>query len=175
MLKVDARGFVLFATLMMLVVISMLVLSLSRMLLLSLKADTAWQLQQEKIHHVEDMALQLLGREKNAACTVYQLTPNDVIARLTEGQGCAVEAHQQRFRYLVDDLGAFSCLQMLVAKERYSSHHGLITVLLEASRPLILQLRYAKPAKLLPCPLVKIRWISQGILSWRYLDNKDKQ
>lgn len=162
---------VLLTTIVMIVVLSLLVLSLMQAVFLHLKICNQIAKRHEDFYLLEAVANQLSLVKIDANCMTTTKDPNQVVEQLQHNRGCSFIENGHYFSYLINDLGVIPCLHIMSENESYSSHHWLLTVAAGALKQEILQLRIAKPVKIMTCKVTQIRHINRGIISWRYLPN----
>lgn len=160
-------GIVLLTTMIMMSLLSVLMLSLMQSVLLYAKVSNQIVLTHKLFYQLEAAAQALISSSAPPDCILTGEDPNHIIDLLLHQKGCYFVHNEQSYSYLIDDLGLYPCLRMLYKSHTYSSHHWLITIVsLPLSR--VLQLRIAKPAKMITCDL-KEHYINNEVLSWRYL------
>jgi hypothetical protein len=189
------KGIVLFTTILMLAMITVLILSLIQAVFLYAKASNHVADQHEIFYQLESTAHQLstiILSGKNEACTVKGKNSDKIIELLKLHKGCQLETtlspspfderqqvgvavgreqlrqvnNHYLFEYLIDDLGAYPCLQIDLNHRLNSSHHYLLTVAIhQSSRLEWIQLRIAKGIDPLHCD-EETKLIHEGILSW---------
>ena len=103
-------------------------------------------------------------------CTVQGKNPNQLIQMLLNHRGCIRVDGTRRFAYVIEDLGLFPCLQVMVDATGQGSHHWLVTIAALESPQMVLQMRIAKPEATLICKLLPVNQIPSGIVSWRRLE-----
>lgn len=163
-------GFVLFTTILMLAMLTLLVLSLMQAMLLYVKAGHELTVRHQTFYQLETAAKvirlsQLANQE--APCTVEEKPFHSIIESLSK-RGCEKVIHSHVYLYLFEDLGVFPCLHMVRKHHTFSSHHWRLTVIPKKQPSEVLQLRITSKANLQACDgnVVDIR---QGMVSWRYL------
>ena len=161
------QGMVLLTTIIMMAIMTLLSLSLMQSTLLSMKVCHQVFTNQDELHQLEAIAYRLAARTVASNCLMKEVNPNEMI-QIVLHEGCVLKERGSEYTYLVDDLGVFTCLQRILGKNRYSTHHWIITVAKKNTIPVILQLRIAKPVQLLPCD-GEVRRLRGPVLSWRYL------
>lgn len=171
------KGFILIFTLCITALISLLVLSSMKNLMLYQRATTKREMEHRDFYQLEGIARQLIHASKTRLepCSYHQDQANHSIMQLIEKQGCQLTIQKRIYWYLVEDLGIYPCLMIVSAKSLYSSHHFRFTVLTPATpehKASLVQLRVLKLAKLQQCS-ESISYVNPGISSWRYLPNID--
>ena len=165
-------GVVLLTTIIMIVVITMLVLTLMHSVFLYFKISNQVVRRHEILYQLEAVAHKLAAANNELTpsdCILTETDPNQMIDMLLHNNGCSLTDTNRQYYYLLDDLGLYPCLQILLGNKVYSSHHWLISVATPPPQQTILQLRVAKPFREMACDLFEERRISNGVISWRYL------
>jgi hypothetical protein len=167
------KGMVLFTSMVMLAILSMLILSLMQAIFLYIKASSQLANQHQAFYQLEAVAAQLQlsnFSELDTQCMVQEKNPNEVIDRLKHHHGCKQIEGEKSYRYLISDLGDYPCLQVESEGNRLGSHHWLITVENQEAPFELLQLRMANPINSIQCegtPTV----INAGVVSWRHFNS----
>ncbi len=165
------KGLVLFTTMMLTSILTLLVLSLIQAVFLYVKASQQFIHRHQAFYQLEAVANQLrLSNllDEDFDCFVEGKNPNEVIELLKRHQGCKKMVGKQSYYYLFEDLGEQACFLIESNHNLFSSHHWLLSVVSMESPIEVLQLRFAKSMSLMPCSDHE-RIISAGILSWRHL------
>ena len=165
-MKGGQNGTVLFFTLIMLSILSMIVLTQLEMLLMHHQAMN----QIKKTHHqrlaLETLAQKLLALPANkwsASCMAAgEQDPNQVIKKLTHNKGCV----QESFHFLMEALGTFPCIQSVQNHMPYSTQHWRITIM-EPLEKMAIQIRFASLINYAYCQSGEITLVEPGIMSWR--------
>jgi hypothetical protein len=157
---------ILLTTIVMIIVLTMLVLTLMQAVFLYIKVSNQVVSKHEALYQLEAVAHKLIMLKNDPNCIITEGDPNQMIDLLQHNRGCSFDDNQRHYRYVVDDLGLFPCLQIVSGKKKYSTHHWLITVAAVGGQD-ILQLRIAKQARELTCNFLEERQIHQGVISWR--------
>ena len=153
----------------MIVILTTLVLTLMQAVFLYIKISNQEATKHEALYQLEAVAHRLIRAENDPNCVVTEESPNQIVDLLLHNQGCSFNDNNRQYYYMIDDLGLYPCLQIVVGKKIYSSHHWLISAATAPPQQSILQLRIAKPARAIICDLVEARQINRGVISWRYL------
>lgn len=156
-------GIVLLTTMMMLVIVTLLVLSLMQGVFLYIKSSHQIMRHHEVFRQMESMATKL--NLTRAACVVQDKNPNQLIDMLEANQGCITG--DGAYQYIVDDLGLYPCLQLVVDGVVQGSHHWLVTLAGMKPPKLVLQLRMVEPSDASTCELGMANQIHSGVISWR--------
>jgi hypothetical protein len=164
-MKKRMHGVVLLTTMMMLVILTMLVLTTMESVFLYVKSAHQIKSSHEIFQQMEEMASSMALT--NPLCLVQEKNPNQLPELLFAGQGCFMENGQHQFRYIIEDLGAYPCLQVTVNDHLQGSQHWRITLASMQSPRIALQLRYARPVATGKCKLPVAHRISPGVVSWR--------
>ncbi len=162
-------GFVLVTTMMMLAVLTLLILSVMQGGLLYIKSGNQIVMNHRLFYQMERIANRL--DLTTTHCMVQGKNPNQLIQMLLNHQGCIHADGSHRFAYVIEDLGLFPCLQVMVDEAGQGSHHWLVTIVALEPPQMVLQMRIAKPEATLICSLLPVNQISSGIVSWRKLGN----
>ncbi|WP_157698228.1 hypothetical protein [Legionella clemsonensis] len=158
------------ATMLVLSLLSLLILSGLQTIFLYYQSSNQRAAKKEAFYDLEFYAQQLLS--KQLAGKKYCLVPGqeaNKIIQLVKAKGCSFRTNRQTYRYLLEELEPFPCLQTFKNKRRYSTKHWRITLLTKAPNKMFLQIRIARAVPLITCPLNRINYIPLGVLSWRYL------
>lgn len=165
------NGIVLFTTILMLAMITVLILSLMQAVFLYAKASNHLAHRHEIFYQLESAAHQLSALNllsSDDACMLKGEAPDKIVNLLKFHKGCQINMNHHVFEYLIDDLGVFPCLQIDSNHHLDSSHHYLLTVAIHQLPQLEwIQLRIAKRIAPLPCD-EETRLIHEGILSWAH-------
>lgn len=163
------KGVVLFITMAILLILTLLVLSLMQAILLYVKASNQLKQRHQAFYQLEAVTNQLDALSiEDRRCRVSEQDPNEVIELLQRQHGCTKVVGKQSYRYMVDDLGVYSCLQIKSGTLLQSSHHWLLSVATEGAIFEVLQLRIVRGVDLAPCDGHR-QIISGGVVSWRHL------
>lgn len=164
------QGLILFNTLMMISVLSLIVLSQMQLIFVQLKATNLVLFRHQSFQRLENEAnrLVLAGRKEwPQECLISEANPNAIIERLKGKKGCTVFNDDQHYKFLVEDLGFFPCLQTIHNFMLYSTRHWRLTITAVMEKPITLQLRIARAAEYMPCVSNQTISINTGIISWR--------
>jgi len=166
------QGTVLLTTIIIVSILAILILSMMQAVFLYLKASGHVVVHQQEFYQLEAAAQKIAAFDKPLAhCVVQKINPNDIMSQLLSDKGCVLMVGDQRYQYLIDDLGEYPCLNIAYDKRIYGSHHWLISI--ATSESAILQIRLVKRAETPRCKQVEEREVHEGISSWRYLsDNR---
>lgn len=163
------KGIVLFMTMITLSIVTLLILSLMQATLLYVKASNQLIQRHHAFYQLEAAANQLgVFSIRDSRCMVSDKDPNEVVELLQRQHGCTTVVEQQSYRYLVEDLGVYSCLRIKSGRRLQSSHHWLLSVTTGGPTFELLQLRIARKVDLAPCDGRSII-INEGVVSWRHL------
>ncbi len=159
------RGVVLFSTLLMIAVISLLVLSLMQAVLLYMKTCNQLIHQHDVLHEMESVIQRLdLARSD---CVVHQKTPNELIDQMVAHQGCTHTEKDRVYTYIIGDLGPYPCLPIETPNGLQGSRHWLITIATASLPNTLLQVRLSMPEKTQACLRSAPHPIHAGVLSFR--------
>jgi hypothetical protein len=165
------RGIVLFFTLMILSVLSMLILFEMQSVFLYYQSINQFIKKKESFYHLELQAKQLALKnwQRGDKCVVGPQDSNEII-KLLLSKGCSYKSKKILYTYLVEDLGDYPCLQTIINKERFATRHFQVSIVSKEEGSALLQLRFAELAfASLPCTSKLTIEVPQGILSWRYV------
>jgi len=163
------RGMVLPITITMIIILTLIVLSLMQAVFLYLKASNNQIANHKNLYELEALANQLIDLNAKPECIVNEQNPNILASLLLQNHGCLFKYNKKNYYYIIADLGIYSCLQIKILENIYSSHHWLISVIPEPPKQHLLQLRVAKPYTLSECLLDEAKMISSGIISWKFI------
>ena len=169
-----SSGMVLFTSMVMLAVLSMLILSLMQAIFLYIKASSQLANRHQTFYQLEAVANQLrlstLSEVSDSRCVVQEKSPNEVIDKLNHHLGCERIEGTKSYVYLITDLGEYPCLQVESAGIFLGSHHWLITIANQEVPNEVLQLRTANPVHSTQCEGTSTV-IHAGIVSWRHFNS----
>lgn len=154
----------------MLAMTTFLVTALLQYLLLSAKISNRFIAKQTNFYHLEFLAKTILYDFENMAkprCIELNHAPEQSFERILK-KGCRITYDQRSFFYLVTELGEYPSLRILSQNKSYQSHHWLIS--LSDQRLQGLQLRIARRSEENNDPIPDIRYIKEGIVSWRRIN-----
>lgn len=158
-----SRGFVLLLSLMMIFVISILACTCLQQVLLLQKTANSFEEHHHRFHQMERIAHNLIRldvRNQDKNCFLNTNNPVHALLVLKQKQGCFTS--NQKYQYVLEDLGEYPCLKI----GRRSSHHYRVTLMSYHS---VLQIRYLKPIENIYCAQTQHQ-VTAGISSWRYLE-----
>jgi len=164
-LPTTQAGMVILTTVIMISIVTMLVLSLMQSVYFYTKMSNAVLKRHNALYQFEAAAYHLVTLSDLDECVLTEENPNRLVELLLKKKGCLLTLEHRLYYYLVDDLGLYPCLQSASGD---SSHHWLYTIFSPVDRAVI-QLRVARPARVLNCELSGVRHIKMGVISWRYL------
>lgn len=168
-MKLRQSGMVLFFTLMLLSILSVLLLAQLSILLAHQKSMNQIRQRYETQHALETFAQGLLSEASlswKTSCMVSgDRLPNSIPEKLAKHGGCV--AHQGRYAvyFLMESLGDFPCVQVIDKGLPYSTRHWRLTVLTDNAEAL--QIRLVTPITYLACPSADVSLVREGIISWR--------
>ncbi len=166
-----SKGFVLFTTILMLAMVTLLILSLMQAVLLYVKAGNQITKRHQAFYQLETVTHLLWHshlEHHDSQCTVEDKSPNEVLGLLQHHHGCEKVFGQQAYLYLIEDLGSFPCLRIELHHQIWSSHHWRLTVMAKMPPYATLQLQFSKPVSLQACDGHAVI-IREGVVSWRHL------
>jgi|GEM_PF-1162695 len=167
------KGMILLSTIGMMMVLTLFVLSLLQALFLHIKVSQRVVIKHNRLYQLESVARKvMLAKHVDDDCYLTGVDPNHIVDMLLQHRACVFEDNHHEYFYLFDDLGLYPCLTIQEGKILHSSHHWFITIATAEANvsPEILQLRVAKPSRLLTCEYPDaFKQINAGVISWRYL------
>ncbi|KTD65716.1 hypothetical protein [Legionella spiritensis] len=166
------QGLILFSTIMMVCLLTVLVLSHMQMALLYLKSYTHRNRQYHLFHALEQEAIKLINMgvgEWRSDCIADMDNPNAVLRRFETHNNCRYLVDKEQYAFFIEDLGLFPCMQRVIGTKRYSTHQWRVTVAAGGDTVSFIQLRFARLADYIPCDSRQPVFIPSGLLSWRYL------
>ncbi len=161
------RGIVLLTTMFMLAGVALLIGSLMQGILIYIKSSHQ-VIANHKMFRKMDMLSKTIDIT-NINCITKEQDPNRVIDHLFAEQGCLLIDDHDQYRYLIEDLGLYDCLQIKVGDLNLASHHWRLTLVSMQFPYLTLQSQIAVPQASEPCKLSTPHFIPQGVVSWRTL------
>lgn len=170
----NPQGIILIPTMSILVIMTILVITLMKSVFIYSKINTQLVRRNQAFYDFEVAANWLaLNFLKTAppACIFSETDPNLIVHLLHLDAGCKLNLNHQAYQYLVDDLGTYPCLKVLIDNRLLATHHWFITIKTTVSPEDILQIRIAKPSMVVHCESLISKRINAGITSWRYLSN----
>ncbi|HHY0701637.1 TPA: type II secretion system protein [Legionella anisa] len=166
------QGFILFITLLIIGVISLLILTSMQHVLLYYKTINKQEVLHQNFYQLEGVALRLLHQHTtlNSDCVIRSDSANQVIHNLLEHKGCSLKSGLTQYKYYIEDLGEFPCLVVRYKGRKSASHHQRVTVapFEEGSPVSLLQIRLISSGRAIPC-LATEHVTPLGVSSWRYL------
>lgn len=164
------RGYILFTTLLMMSIVSILVLSLMQAVYLDFKMSNQFIANHEAFYQLEKMGknmMQTSHMDVSQPCVIRELDANQIDTTRLQRQGCKIEDDKQVFHYIISDLGLYPCLEIMVGETKYSSHHWLMSIMSDRLSKQLLQIRVALPEQAVVCESYTPHRTSSGIISWR--------
>ena len=166
-----SKGFVLFTTILMLAMLTLLVLSLMQAVLLYVKAGNQLTKRHQAFYQLETAAHLLRFSHlahQDAQCIVAEKLADQVIERLKHQHGCEKVIENQAYLYLIEDLGIEPCLQVIAHDVPFSTRHWRLTLGAEGENHDYLQIRVAELTGHRPCLNQQVLQIRPGLVSWRF-------
>lgn len=166
----NAKGFILVTALLFLSLMMLLVLSQQQLVWLYQQSLNRLLHKHQAIHVMEKQLKTIIKKgllRKWPACLLHSDDANQIMDQLVQGRGCLYVAKGSSYRYFVEELGVFACMQHVAENRLYSTHHWRLTMA-SADRE-ILQVRFAQLVAEQPCKSPSRLFIKPGILSWRFL------
>lgn len=161
----NQRGIILLTTMMMIGILTLLVLSLMQGVFLYIKSSHQVMTNHQVFRQMEIMSTQL--KLTNTDCMAQDKSPNQLVDMLLAKQGCIMTDGTYQYRYVVEEVGLYPCLQLVVDGELKNSHHWLVTVASMQLPEWVVQMRIARPLGSSTCELAMARQIHSGVISWR--------
>ncbi|KTD45329.1 hypothetical protein Lqui_2800 [Legionella quinlivanii] len=161
----SSQGMILIVFSLILNFIALLVMAQSESLFLFYKNLGQMIHIQSEIQFLEEEAIRLL-KQKKSTCTVFNQGANEILHQLQSRSACCIRHEEQKYCYLLEDLGEFPCLRI---KNKYKSHQWRITLSNDQLRPFIMQIRYAEATGSQQCLENQFRVIEEGVQSFRIL------
>lgn len=164
------EGMILLVTLLILSLLSLFIVSGLQTVFFYYQSANQRAVKKEAFHDLEFNAQQLVDMHLigQRRCLVSGQDVNKIIQQVRI-KGCVLKDKTNKYRYLIEELEQYPCLQTFKKKKRYSTKHWRINLLTAAPNELFLQIRIAHAIPLITCPIEKVNYIPQGVLSWRYL------
>ena len=165
------KGMVLFITIVILAILNILILSLTQAVFLYIKASSQLEKRHQMFYQLEEAAYQLAKlnlKDFQSQCMPQVKTPNELIEKLQNFQGCKWVHDKVTYLYSIEDLGIFPCLQTNSGDLLSSTHHWFLSVSTTEEPIEIVQLRIANSVELVQCE-GETRKINSGVVSWRHL------
>lgn len=163
-------GMVLFMTLMITSILSVLVLYGLQSLLLYQHAFNQFLMTQHAFYDLEAVARALPRTIKQAqptACLASNRTASQLIERLRLKQACVHAANEQVYYYVIQDEGEYPCLQFKQNGLPHGTHHYMISVATFKPHFKWIQARWALLGGESTCYANKARIIHAALISWR--------
>jgi hypothetical protein len=158
-------GYIIIATVLMLLILSMLVVAFINTSFLRLKLSTNIVAEHKNFYDLEKMAIKIsknINTYKNLNCSLKDASKLSI--NLLVSKGCIYE----NYHYIIQDLGSFPCLAIINSDNKAGSHHWLLSVALTDNLTKIIQLRVALPDDEANCSKDNIKIIQSGIITWQY-------
>jgi hypothetical protein len=170
----NALGMILIPTMSILVIMTILILTLMKSVYIYSKINTQFIRNGQEFDDFEAAASWLVIHFPKIAppvCIFSETDPNLIVRLLSHGVGCKLNLSHQAYEYLVDDLGTYPCLKVVIDNRTLATHHWYITIKSTAPPEKMIQIRIAKPSVAVHCESLVSKRINVGITSWRYLSN----
>ena len=157
-------GFVLLSVLLILSLISGLILSQHRLILLSIRRQFLYAEHQHRLNQLDRVAERLIRLIQNNPKTL-RLSPIVEQPELLRQKLEHGNDYQDDYRYLLSDLGDYPCIKL---PKGHASHHWLLTLRDKRSRLEVLQIRVASAIADKPCLNHPINYHPGGLLTYRF-------
>jgi hypothetical protein len=154
---------------------SLLLLASMQHVLLYQRASNKQEEGHQRFYELEHIARHLIDApiDKLQACMIKQNLANKALQQVKDKGRCTITVKKNNYRYLIEDLGEYSCLIGLHKGAKKSTHHFRFTLLslLDKNPPsLVVQIRVIRLAKSFSCTK-NVKYVALGISSWRYIEN----
>lgn len=169
MSKHQQRGFILLNTIIIAGLLGLLVVSQTDRVLLYYKAQNQLQAHHNALEQLEAAAQQVLASHQDLACMIAAIEPNQIVRQIKKQQGCSLVINKQSYVFILEDLGAFPCLQTRLYEQVYSTKHIRLTIAARMKKSMVLQLRVAQARPVLACRSREPSASPLGVISWRIL------
>lgn len=151
-------------------VLTLLILSLLQSVMLEVKVNRAFKESNLSMQQLELSAYQIVKSnilKQNHHCFTKDKNYNHQVTLLRQRFGCTSIYEKTSYRFLIADLGIFSCLQVLTNDgSMHGTHHWLLSIVEEENQQAVLQIRIALPGEDNVCSTDN-HVIHLGILSLR--------
>jgi hypothetical protein len=169
------KGFIFFVTICIIAVMSLLILASMQHVLLYQRASNKQEEGHQRFYELEHIARHLIDAPIDTlqACRVKQNLANKALQQVKDKHRCSLTVKKNKYRYLIEDLGEYSCLVGLHKGVKKSTHHYRFTLLsqLDNNHPsLLVQIRVIRLARSFSCAK-NIRYVAVGTSSWRYIED----
>ncbi|QRN03312.1 hypothetical protein GH742_05215 [Legionella sp. MW5194] len=166
----NSKGFILITALLFLSLMMLLVLSQQQQVWLYHKSLNQLLNKHRAVQVMEKKIRQIIKKDAFTAwpgCLLPSDKANQVIERLLQGQGCPYEVNGLHYRFVIEALGTYPCMQSVAENRLHSTYHWRVTMA-STDRDL-LQIRFAQLIAEQPCTSPSPMFVKPGILSWRFL------
>lgn len=169
--SLSQQGIILFSTVCMIALLSLLVLSQLQLFFLEFKAFNQVARQNKTLKNIESVSKKLLADTGvwSKKCLIQAMNSPLLIEKLQANEGCLYRENGIDYQYVIENLGMFPCLQSRVNAVLYSTQHWRFTIIEKTTNQLTLQLRVATLKAYLACETGEVSLIKPGIISWRYI------
>ena len=164
------QGYILFMTLSLIAIVSMLLLSCMQHLLLYYKAINKQEFFQQEFYQLEQMAMQLIHGPVDLQCVRHQDEANQSVNFVKTDKACVLNVENNIYRYLVEDMGIQPCWVTNKKGTIYSATRLRLTIskVVSSTENLVfLQVGYIKSATL-ASNLDHKQNVDEGVTSWRF-------
>lgn len=165
------QGYILFMTLSLIAIVSLLLLTCMQHLLLYYKAINKQEFYQQELYQLEQIAMHLIQGPVDLQCVRHQDEANQTIHFVKTDKACVLNVQNNIYRYLVEDMGVQpdwitnkKGTTYFVTRLRLT----LSKVVSPAERLVFLQVGYIKSATL-ASNLDKKQTVEEGVISWRFI------
>ena len=168
------QGMILFNTMMMISVFTLLIVSQMQIICLQFKSFNHVLFRHQSFQKLNVQAHRLVAASlaegwPSGSCLIQESKGADeLMERLKRNEGCRIVDEKQQYYYFIEDLGLFPCLQITRNNIHYSTRHWRLTIMaIIRQRPITLQLRIAMIAEPGICVDNPPISVDAGIISWR--------
>lgn len=163
-------GLILFSTLAMIIIISLLLLSQMQQIMLYAKALGQQNHSAQRLLQMEAIAEKLVHDKTltdNWDCMLEQDEPNAILD-LVEKRGCKVNGNAP-YQFLIEDLGIVDCLLIREKSGIFASHHRRFSLIQnEEEEKNYLQIRQIEASVSKGSCSKSPKIIEKGLVGWRY-------
>lgn len=167
------QGIILFNTLMMLALLSLLIISQMQLISLQFKSINHFLYRHQLFQQLEEQADRLLmsGLKEGWSpdCIIEEMNSDALIKRLKKDEGCLVTNKKQRYHFFIEDMGFFPCMTVMFNGASYGTRHLRFTITSVMPQSMTLQLRVATRAERALCSGKESVQIIAGIISWQHI------
>lgn len=156
-------GVVLLTTVTILALLALIMLHEWQLVFLHNRMITHLKSRTQAFDDLENLAGMLMKDQVN--CATVNGEPDDILAQLPK-TGCVRNWQGRSYRFLMEDLGLFPCLQIKKQTGSFSTRHWRLSL---SDGLQTLQLRFVVPDTPSGCVRHAPIFLDEGLVSWRYL------